>query len=98
MVGRPGVAIIDARIPGDYQAGHLPGAVNLPVYAGLVERGRILSTIGPRDRVIVYCQSAECHWSYAVASDLVFRGYRGVAVYPGGWREWESHELSGPDH
>jgi rhodanese-related sulfurtransferase len=94
LVGHPGVTIIDARIPRDYRAGHLPAAVNLPVYAGLGERGRVLADVKPTDRVIVYCQSDKCPWGHVIASDLVLRGYTNVAVFPGGWSEWDQHEQS----
>ncbi len=96
MLDRPGVTLIDARHPETYRAGHMPGAINLPVYSGLVERAETLQTVDPGNRVIVYCQSAECGWGEAIAADLAFRGYRNVVLFPGGWNEWARYERSKP--
>ncbi len=89
MLDQPGVTVIDARFPDAYADGHLPGAVNLPVVAGLVQRGKTLAAIKPDERVIVYCQSESCSWGEMVASDLVLRGYGKVYVFSGGWNAWE---------
>ncbi len=92
----PDVVFLDARFPEGYQMGHLPRAVNLPVYAGLVERSEILAKINPRARVIVYCQSEKCSWGEIIAADLMFRGYTNVELYPGGYKEWAAHESAKP--
>lgn len=92
LLGQPGVTFLDVRVPEAFAAGHLPGAVNLPVYSGLVERSEALTAIRPEDRVIIYCQSEDCGWGEVVAADLAFRGYKGVALFPAGWRGWREHE------
>jgi rhodanese-related sulfurtransferase len=84
--------IIDARLPADFEAGHLEGAINLPVFAGPIEREKLLASVNPAHRIVVYCQSDRCTWSHAVASDLVYRGFRNVAIFPGGWSEWRDYE------
>jgi rhodanese-related sulfurtransferase len=94
LVGQDDVALLDARYPGAFDAGHLPGAVNLPISSGLVERAEILQRI-PRDHcVIVYCQSERCAWGKTIASDLVFRGYQDVRIFAKGWNGWLEHERS----
>lgn len=92
MVGRPDVTFIDARFPIAYEHGHVPGAINLPVYSGLVDRSRVLAAIPPGNRVILYCESAGCGWGELVGCDLYHRGYRDTAIYRGGYREWYEHE------
>jgi rhodanese-related sulfurtransferase len=94
MIGQPGVTFVDARLPRDYESGHLTGAINLPVYAGPVERAERLAAIGPANRLVVYCQSTSCRWGELIAADLFFRGYRNVSLFPGGWQEWQQHEKS----
>lgn len=94
MLGQPDVTVIDARYPNAYKHGHLSGAVNLPIYAGLVERADVLAAVKPTDRVVVYCQSENCPWGEVIASDLVFRGYHKVSLFPGGWNAWKQHEQS----
>jgi rhodanese-related sulfurtransferase/predicted double-glycine peptidase len=84
----PGLTIVDARLRPDYEAGHIPGAVNLPITSGLAERKEVASRIAPRARVVVYCQSERCPWGRSVASDLYYRGFHDIAVLRGGWKEW----------
>jgi rhodanese-related sulfurtransferase len=49
-----GAKLLDVRSPGEFAAGHLPGAVNIPVDA--LERR--LAELGPKDGTIVlYCAS-----------------------------------------
>lgn len=51
---RDGAVLLDVRSPEEFGAGHLQGAVNLPVQV-LEER---LAELGPRDQaVVVYCGS-----------------------------------------
>jgi rhodanese-related sulfurtransferase len=84
-----GGAIIDARLAMDYRDGHIPGAKSLPVVSGLVQRSRVLSDIDKTRLVIVYCQSDRCTWAKAIAADLYYRGYRNLAVFKGGFHEWQ---------
>ncbi len=49
-----GARLLDVRSPGEFAAGHLPGAVNIPVE--VLERR--IGDVGPKDRpVVVYCAS-----------------------------------------
>ena len=51
-----GAQLLDVRTSGEFAAGHLPGAVNIPL--GDLERR--MHSLGPRDRPIVaYCQSGQ---------------------------------------
>lgn len=88
----PGVTIVDARVPEDYKYGHLPGAVSLPIASRPAERRAFANSLPSGGRVIVYCQSSGCRWADSVAADLCNRGFVNIAVYRGGWQDWESHE------
>jgi rhodanese-related sulfurtransferase len=94
MAGVPGLTIVDARSPQAYAEGHLTGAINVPIYAGPAERAERLAAVSPANRVVVYCQNINCHWAEVIASDIYFRGYQRVCVFPGGWNEWQQHEQS----
>lgn len=49
-----GAALIDVRTPGEYAAGHLDGAKNIPVQ----EIGARLKEVGRKEKpVVVYCAS-----------------------------------------
>lgn len=88
------VAFLDARYPRDFRSNHLPGAINLPVYAGPGSRTAILDKLSTKTRIIVYCQSRDCPWAKSLASDIVLRGYPDVRLFPGGINEWEQHRQS----
>lgn len=84
----PKVAIVDARFPRDFAAGHIPGAINVPVYTTQVERRKLLGDL-PRDaRVIVYCQSESCRFDESLGSALVAEGIENVSLFSGGWAQW----------
>jgi phage shock protein E len=52
-----GARLVDVRTPEEFAAGHLPGAVNLPVDA---LEGRAAAELAPTDApVVVYCRSGK---------------------------------------
>jgi rhodanese-related sulfurtransferase len=97
LVGRPETTIIDARYARAFEMGHIPGAINLPIYSGLVDRSKMLADIPYSNEIVVYCQSQNCHWGEDIAADLFYRGYRKVRIYPGGWVAWKQHERAASD-
>jgi rhodanese-related sulfurtransferase len=85
-----GAAVVDARFSEDYAAGHIPGAINIPVNQRAAA-GRMLARRAGRDaKVILYCQSAGCPFSKQVGRVLWRDGYRNLYVFRGGWDEWEA--------
>lgn len=49
-----GARLVDVRSPGEYAAGHIDGAINIPVD----QIGNRASSLDPKDRpVVVYCAS-----------------------------------------
>jgi rhodanese-related sulfurtransferase len=80
--GRDDVVIVDVRLPSDYRAGHLPGAINLP--KGRWENVRGLS----KDKLhILYCYTQTCHLAAEGAVELLRQGYR-VQEMEGGYATW----------
>lgn len=76
--------IVDVRLPRDYRAGHVPGAVNLP-------RGRWQHPEGLRKDVpnYLYCYSQTCHLAAEAAVALLAQGYPVVEV-EGGFAQWQA--------
>lgn len=80
---------IDARYPRDYQAGHLPQAINIPVDADLPLYREALAGVSKDNPLIVYCQSLTCPYAKKVAAVLVGEGFTHISLFKGGWEEWK---------
>jgi len=89
------VTLIDTRPPEEFGAGHLPGAINLP----LSELKRRLRQL-PRDQEIVaYCRGQYCVLSYETVAELRKHGFKAFRLEDG-YPEWKAAGLpveeSGP--
>ena len=72
-----GAWLVDVRMPAEYAAGHVPGAVNIPVQ----ELAHRLEELGSTERaVVVYCRSGAR--SASAARLLREAGYRVTDVGP----------------
>lgn len=74
--------IVDVRTPAEYDLGHIPGAINLPV-DDLRER---LGELPPSRPIVVYC--AVGLRGYLASNILRQRGYDDVRNLIGGYRLW----------
>ncbi|MDQ3656760.1 MAG: rhodanese-like domain-containing protein, partial [Chloroflexota bacterium] len=95
----PGVAIVDARTPEEYAAGHIPGAVNInypcnalaetPMFWKPANELRAMYEevgVTPDKRVIPYCSTGVR--SAVTFFTLRLIGYQDVGLYTGSWKEW----------
>ncbi len=81
------VTVIDVRAPSEWDAGHLPGVVNIPL-GSLTDR---LAEI-PADRpVVLHCQGGGR--SAIATSILQASGFADAANLAGGFREWQAAGL-----
>jgi rhodanese-related sulfurtransferase len=87
----PAVAIVDARLPSDFEAGHLKGAISVPVNASREACEKAMGGVPKEYRVVVYSHSNGCPFGENVAKMLLSLGYHKLALYKGGWIEWEKH-------
>ncbi|WP_244602833.1 rhodanese-like domain-containing protein [Mesorhizobium delmotii] len=82
------VVLLDVRPQEEYAAGHLPGAINIPV-GELEDRLAEL----PREKVIVaYCRGVQCVLSADALAILRTRG-RASRRFEGGFPEWLTSDL-----
>lgn len=84
----PATMIFDARIPEQYEAGHLPRARNLPV--GDVDRriGDFARLLTPETPILIYCGGSDCADGLDLAVKLRELGFADLTLYPGGYAEW----------
>lgn len=81
--------VLDVRWPEMYDQGHIPGALNFPLGDFEEEKRALLSKITPENEILLYCASVTCHDSHTFATRLLKMGFTHVAVYAGGFAEWE---------
>ena len=84
--------IIDARRARDYQAGHLDGAISLPVDANEALWEEATAIIRRDKPIMVYCQSDRCKYAERVSVALLKDGFSGISIYRGGWHDWTSRQ------
>jgi rhodanese-related sulfurtransferase len=73
------VTVLDVRPPEEYAAGHLPGAINIPIYE-LEKRLRDL----PKGReVVAYCRGPYCLMSYDAVAMLRKKGMKARRLQAG---------------
>jgi len=66
------VTVIDVRPQGEYESGHIPGAVSIPV----TELKQRLRELPKRREVIAYCRGPYCVYSLEAVTLLRKHGYR----------------------
>lgn len=81
---------LDGRLPIDFNAEHIPGAVNL--FCEKIDElyEKVLGSV-PKDKVIVtYCSDPECIEAITLADALVARGHTNVVIFLEGLPGWKS--------
>jgi rhodanese-related sulfurtransferase len=66
------VTVLDVRPPEEFAAGHVPGAVNIPIR----ELEKRLGELPKRKEVIAYCRGPYCLMSYDAVELLRKRGLK----------------------
>ncbi len=90
------VTVIDVRPPEEYAAGHVPGAVNIP----LAELEVHLQELDPNREVVAYCRGPHCVLAFDAVDRLRKRGLKARRLEDG-YPEWKLMglpvESGGPD-
>ena len=89
LIDNPDLTIVDVRQPDEYEGGHIPGAINIP----LRELAQSLDLLPDLDApIVVVCGSA--FRSPIGMTSLQILGYTNVRNMSGGMKGWEAEELS----
>jgi rhodanese-related sulfurtransferase/DNA-binding HxlR family transcriptional regulator len=78
------VTVLDVRPREEYAAGHLPGAVNIP----LAELEQRLKHIDPAQDVVAYCRGPHCVLAFEAVARLRKRGLKARRLEDG-FPEWK---------
>ena len=85
-VAASGALVIDVRQPSEYEEGHIPGAVNIP----LRELAANVDKIPTDTQVFVYCKSG--YRAGVAVSSLRMMGYDNALSFSGSWLAWTAAE------
>lgn len=82
------VTVLDVRPEEEYAAGHLPGAINVPIE----KLQRFLSKLPKRREVVAYCRGPYCLMSFEAVEQLRKRGFKAKRL-ENGFPEWRAAGL-----
>jgi rhodanese-related sulfurtransferase len=80
--------VVDVRPPEEYRAGHIPGAISIP----LEKLSRSTPKLSARKEVIAYCRGPYCVLAYEAVAQLRARGRRARRLTDG-FPEWKAAGL-----
>lgn len=86
------VLLVDPRTPGEFEAGHLPGAINLQSYQISPERGKD-PKFEAYGTIVVYGENPASPEARAVTKDMIAVGYSRVRMYMDGLEDWRERKL-----
>jgi rhodanese-related sulfurtransferase len=81
------VLTIDVRDPHAFDAGHVPGALNVSTVDVEIMANRVLKEKRP---VVAYCACPDEHSALVVAAKLMRVGVKDIRVLTGGWNGWKA--------
>lgn len=84
---------IDSRSKEEFEKGHIPGAINIPLSS--IESEKDLKEINiPKDKLLItYCEGGDCKSSLYLAYLLQKAGFNKVKVLEGGYPKWIENKL-----
>ena len=82
------VTVLDVRPTEEYESGHIPGAVNLP----LKDLKKRLGELPKRQEIIAYCRGPYCVFAYEAVATLRKKGFKARRLEEG-YPEWKTAGL-----
>jgi rhodanese-related sulfurtransferase len=79
------VVLIDVRPALEFHAGHISGALSIPVD----ELAQHLETLPKDKKIVAYCRGAYCLFADEAVALLIQHGFDAVRL-EGGWPEWSA--------
>lgn len=82
------VTVLDVRPQEEYAAGHLPGAINVP----LADLEKHLDSLSTSQEIVAYCRGPHCVLAFDAVSSLREKGFNARRL-DGGLPEWRNEKL-----
>jgi rhodanese-related sulfurtransferase len=84
---RTAPVVLDVRFRSEFDAGHVPGAINTPFWSPQVAK----LPSNPSTELVIYCGHGQRAW---IAQQLLaLRGYRNSSLLEGHAKGWKEAEL-----
>ena len=85
---------IDARAKVEYDQGHIPGAIPMPLGEFDKYFEQYKGKIKAAKNLVTYCHGVGCQLSNKVAQKLYNdKGFHNVGSFFGGWPQWQQHNM-----
>jgi rhodanese-related sulfurtransferase len=81
------ILVVDVRDELSFKAGHIPGAISVPLTA-IVQRANEVRDLAGRRPVVTYCSCPSEQTAASAAVALAKHGVTNVSVLVGGYPEW----------
>ncbi len=91
MENKENFKLVEVLAKEDYEAGHLPFAISIPV--DKLEELAPAILADKNQRIVVYCSSFLCTASTGVVRQLQSMGYTNVLDFKGGKQDWKNAGL-----
>jgi rhodanese-related sulfurtransferase len=92
--GQPGrTLLLDTRSPAEFNRGHLPGAMNVPMDGVEADKSKLPPELASPKYVIVYGNNPGDAYAAAVTKRLLRAGQGGARLFAGGLTEWRKAGL-----
>ena len=87
------VVFCDGRSLREWEDGHIPGAVSLPLGDFDNAYAKVKSRLKKASILVSYCHGEGCRLSDALAQRLSDKGFKDVAVFWGGYPDWTAAHM-----
>ncbi|MDX1707015.1 MAG: rhodanese-like domain-containing protein [Desulfobacterales bacterium] len=81
---------VDARSTEDYQSGHIPGAISLPVGQFDERIEAFMNQYPPDQPIVTYCSGRTCKDSHQLAELLFEAGFNELRIFIDGFPGWQA--------
>ncbi len=84
--------VIDARSEENFQSGHIPGAINIPVknFDSYIDK---IFELPQNKLIIIYCEGIHCNLSHQLAEKLQTFGFKNLWIMYEGIEGWLKRNL-----
>ena len=94
LLEKEAIVLVDSRSIQAFEAGHIPGAISLPLATLTEEIGSFTNMFSIGTPIVVYCSNRRCGIAKKLSNSLINHyGYSDVRIMPGGYLEWRQAEL-----